>query len=62
WLVGLTGFATTLLAIVTSTIPPEDNPNPGLFLLKVVGGSAMLVGAGLMFYRRGRQQISHALA
>ena len=33
WLVGLTGFATTLLAIITSTIPPEDTHNPGLFLL-----------------------------
>lgn len=56
WIAGSVGFATTLLAIVTSTIPPEDNHNPGLFLLKVVGGSAILVGVGLMFYRRGQLQ------
>jgi amino acid transporter len=59
WLVGLTGFATTLLAIVTSMIPPTDSQNPGLFLLKVVGGSALLVGVGLMFYRHGQRQLHH---
>lgn len=62
WLAGLIGFATTLLAIVTSMIPPGGSHNPGLFLLKVVGGSAMLVGVGLMFYRRGRQQITQSPA
>ena len=50
WLVALTGIATTMLAIVTSMIPPADSQNPGLFLLKVVGGSALLVGVGLAFY------------
>jgi amino acid transporter len=56
WLVGLTGFATTLLAIVTSMIPPADSQNPGLFLLKVAGGSALLVGVGLVFYRHGQRR------
>lgn len=56
WLAGLTGFATTLLAIVTSMIPPADSASPGLFLLKVVGGSAFLIGVGLVFYRRGRRE------
>lgn len=54
WLVGVTGFATTLLAIGTSMIPPADSSSPGLFLVKVVGGSALLVGVGLVFYWRGR--------
>ena len=57
WLVGLTGFAVTLLAIITSMIPPADSSNSGLFLLKTVGGSALLIGIGLMFYRRGQQQV-----
>ncbi|MEO8999166.1 MAG: hypothetical protein ABI227_13775 [Rhodanobacter sp.] len=43
---GLTGFAVTLLAIVTSMIPPADSSNPGLFLLKMVGGSALLTASG----------------
>ncbi|GFZ89787.1 APC family permease [Dyella caseinilytica] len=51
WIVGLSGFAVTLLAIVTSMIPPAGDPHPGLFLLKVVGGSLLLIGIGLMFYR-----------
>jgi glutamate:GABA antiporter len=56
WLAGLTGFATTLLAIVTSMIPPADTASPALFLLKVIGGSALLIGAGLVFYRRGQRE------
>jgi len=56
WLAGLTGFAVTSLAIVTSMIPPPTSSNPGLFLLKVVGGSALLIGIGLMFYRRGQRR------
>lgn len=51
WLVGLTGFAVTSLAIVTSMIPPEGDKHPALFLLKVVGGSAALITVGLMSYR-----------
>lgn len=54
WVAGITGFATTALAIITSMIPPAGSASPGLFLLKVVGGSALLVGIGLLFYRRGR--------
>jgi len=54
WLAGLTGFAVTSLAIVTSMIPPVDSKSPGLFLLKVVGGSALLIGIGLVFYRHGK--------
>jgi amino acid transporter len=60
WLAGLTGFAVTLLAIVTSMIPPTDSSNPGLFLLKVVGGSALLIGIGLVFYRHGQRQVGHS--
>jgi glutamate:GABA antiporter len=52
WIIGLTGFAVTLLAIVTAMIPPDGDNHPGLFLLKVVGGSALLIGVGLVFYHR----------
>ncbi|WP_430390494.1 APC family permease [Dyella sp. 20L07] len=56
WLAGLTGFGVVSLAIVTSMIPPADSRNPGLFLCKVVGGSAFLIGIGLMFYSRNRRR------
>lgn len=58
WVAGFTGFATTALAIVTSMIPPAGSASPGLFVAKVVGGSALLIGVGLLFYRRGRRQIA----
>ncbi|WP_266172230.1 APC family permease [Dyella subtropica] len=61
WLAGLTGFAMILLAIITSMIPPTDNSNPGLFLLKVVGGSAFLIGIGLVFYGHGQRRAERAL-
>ena len=54
WLVSGLGFATTLLAIVTSMVPPEHSSHPGLFFLKVVGGSCLIVAIGLTFYVRGR--------
>lgn len=53
WIAGLTGFAVTLMAIAASMIPPADNGSSGLFLLKVAGGSALLIGIGLVFYRHG---------
>jgi glutamate:GABA antiporter len=56
WVTGLTGFAVTLLAIVTSMIPPEGDKHPGLFLLKVLGGSAVLICTGLTFYRNRRSR------
>ena len=48
------GFATTLLAIVTSLVPPDVSSNPGLFFLKVIGGCLLMIGTGLAFYARGR--------
>jgi len=53
WLASGIGFSTTLLAIGISIVPPEDSNNPGLFLLKTVGGCIMLIAAGLVFYFRG---------
>ncbi|RUL78888.1 APC family permease [Dyella choica] len=56
WVIGLTGFAVTSLAIATSTIPPEGDDHPQLFLLKVMGGSVLLIGIGLAFYRHARRR------
>ncbi|WP_157971333.1 APC family permease [Dyella sp. C9] len=53
WLAGLSGFGFVVLAVVTSMIPPAGS-TPALFLAKVVGGSALLIAIGLMFYRHHR--------
>jgi glutamate:GABA antiporter len=58
WLTTGLGFATTLLAIVTSMIPPDDSPAPTLFLAKVAGGSLLFVCTGLLFYARGHRRRS----
>lgn len=62
WLAGLMGFAMVLLAVITSMIPPADSTNPGLFLLKVVGGSALLISIGLMFYLHAYRRAKLAAA
>lgn len=59
WLTGAVGFATTLLGIIFSMVPPANDPNPRIFLLKVVGGSALLIGIGLTFYWRGKGNATH---
>jgi glutamate:GABA antiporter len=57
WLVGAAGFSTTSLGIVFSMVPPADDPDPRMFLLKVVGGSVLLLGIGLSFYWRGSRDL-----
>lgn len=57
WLTGIIGFSTTSLGIVFSMVPPASETNPRLFLLKVVGGSVLLLGIGLTFYWRGRREL-----
>jgi len=39
---------------VVAMIPPAVSVNPALIAVKVVGGSAVLVGIGLVFYFFGR--------
>ena len=46
------GFAITLLSTVAASVPTGEVAQPGLFLLKVVGGSAALIALGLVFYAR----------
>jgi len=56
WLAAAVGFSTTLFAIVTSAMPPAGSTDEGLFLLKVVGGSALLIAVGWTFFVRGRRR------
>ncbi len=50
---GVLGFVTSLVAIVLAAIPPDGEPNPGRFVLKVVGLSVLLVVAGAGTYALG---------
>jgi amino acid transporter len=54
WWVAACGSAVTLLGVVIAMIPPTQSVNPARVALKVVGGSALLIGIGLAFYYRAR--------
>lgn len=52
WLIAFLGFGTTIFSLVISTVPSGDIENKPLFVLKVVGGAALLIGLGLVAYWR----------
>ena len=54
-LVGGSGLALTLLAMVIATVPPSDTAEPWLFRLKVIGGAGFFVALGGLIYWRGRR-------
>jgi len=53
-LVALVGLATTTVTIILSMIPQPDEPNKPLAVLKIVGGTAALVGVGVWIYWAGK--------
>ncbi len=60
-LVACVGFTTTLVTIVLSLIPPPDEPNKALAVVKIIGSSGVLLGTGAWFYhlkRRKRTNLS----
>jgi amino acid transporter len=56
WVVAILGFATTLFSTVISSVPTRDIENKELFVVKVVGGAALLIGAGLIVYYLERRR------
>jgi amino acid transporter len=44
------GLLTTLLTIVLSVIPPDEEPNKPLAIAKVIGSTIFLVAAGVAIY------------
>lgn len=56
WLLSLLGFAATLFSIILAIIPPEGTEAPALFVGRIVVGTILFMGAGLVFYRRGRRE------
>ena len=53
--VGLSGLAVTIFAMVVATIPPPGTTEPWLFELKVLGGATAFVAAGGLLYWRARR-------
>ena len=54
--VAVLGLITTTLTIVLSTIPQQDEVNKPLAVLKVVGGSAVLLAIGAWLYWAGKRR------
>ncbi len=53
------GLVTTLLTIVLAVIPPNDEPHKGIAIAKVVGSTALLVGAGIAVFLSRRRAAGH---
>jgi glutamate:GABA antiporter len=51
------GFTTTLLAIGLSVLPPPDEPNKPLAVIKIVGACGALVLIGMWLYWTGRRRV-----
>jgi glutamate:GABA antiporter len=50
------GFLVTAISIVLSCVPPDEEPDKALFVVKVVGASSALVGIGVVVYVLGRRR------
>jgi len=51
-----TGFVVTLISIVLSCVPADDEPDKAFFVIKVAGSSLALVGIGVVVYLLGRKR------
>jgi len=58
------GLTSTILTIVLSVIPTEEDPHPAWAVAKVVGATALMVGAGVIVFliERRRQSVSFSPA
>jgi amino acid transporter len=54
WVIGLSGAALTLFAMLVATIPPEASKEPWRFRLKVIGGAAGFIIIGGLIYLRAK--------
>jgi amino acid transporter len=52
------GFFVTAVSIVLACIPPDEEPNKSLAVIKVVGLSLVLVGIGVVVYLLGRRRVA----
>src|SRR6185437_6162007 len=57
-LISVIGLLTTTATILLSVVPPADDPNKPLAVLKIVGGTAALMAAGGWIYGAGKKKAS----
>jgi glutamate:GABA antiporter len=55
-LFGIVGFLVSVAAIVLACVPADDDPNKTLAVVKIVGGSAVLVLIGAIIYFMGKRR------
>ena len=51
---GVLGLASTAVTVALSTIPAEDDPDPTLAVVKILGATAVLIGAGVLVFAVAR--------
>ena len=56
--IAVVGLAVTLLSIGLAAIPPPDDPRPVLAVVKIVGGSVVLMVLGALLYARTGKRAS----
>jgi amino acid transporter len=56
------GFTTALLTIVLSFVPSPEERNPALAVVKVVGGTGILLAIGALLYWTGKRRFQKAAA
>ena len=49
------GLITTLLTIVLSVVPADDDPHKSASIAKLLGSTGLLAGAGVLVYWKGRR-------
>jgi amino acid transporter len=54
-LVGVSGLAVTIFAMIVAVIPPPGTIEPWLLEVKVLGGATVFVAAGGLLYWRARR-------
>jgi len=55
-LLAVLGLLTTTLSSIVACIPPQDEPNKLLSVIKVVGSSLLMVGIGAVIYALGKSR------
>ena len=53
-ILGIVGFLSTTATIIFSVVPAPDEPHPAMAVAKIVLLTAVLILAGVIFYRWGR--------
>ncbi len=60
-MVATLGFCVTTATIVISTLPPPDEPNKALAVLKIIGLTALMLGTGAAIYWAGKRRAARAV-